>query len=127
MKICFPVEVDQGMESTLYGHFGSAPCFIAVDTDTMVAQTISNRDQNHEHGQCNPVKSLEGHDVEAIVVSGIGANAVKVLNSAGIRVYKAMTETVKGNAELIAKSALPEMTIDQTCSGHGHGGGCAHH
>lgn len=34
MKICFPVQQDKGMESAVYHHFGSAPLFVVVDTDT---------------------------------------------------------------------------------------------
>ena len=33
MKICFPVEKDEGIESQVYNHFGSAPVFIMVDTE----------------------------------------------------------------------------------------------
>jgi predicted Fe-Mo cluster-binding NifX family protein len=32
MRICFPTENLQGLDSTVYGHFGSAPGFIIVDT-----------------------------------------------------------------------------------------------
>ena len=34
MKICFPVQNDNGIESTVYNHFGSAPVFVVFDTDT---------------------------------------------------------------------------------------------
>jgi hypothetical protein len=30
MKIAFPAERDEGMESPVYGHFGSAPCFLII-------------------------------------------------------------------------------------------------
>jgi len=33
MKVGFPVELDEGMESKVYGHFGSAPAFVVVDTE----------------------------------------------------------------------------------------------
>ena len=32
MKVCFPVQKDEGIESQVYNHFGSAPVFIVVDT-----------------------------------------------------------------------------------------------
>ena len=34
MKICFPVQNDNGIESAVYNHFGSAPVFVVFDTDT---------------------------------------------------------------------------------------------
>jgi predicted Fe-Mo cluster-binding NifX family protein len=34
MNVCFPVMENQGMESEVYGHFGSAPGFVIVDIVT---------------------------------------------------------------------------------------------
>ena len=34
MKVCFPTETLQGLDSRVYGHFGSAPGFVIVDTGT---------------------------------------------------------------------------------------------
>ncbi len=34
MKICFPVQENEGLGSRVYNHFGSAPMFIVVDTET---------------------------------------------------------------------------------------------
>jgi len=44
MKICFPVEENKGLESAVYGHFGSAPGFVTFDTETEEAGFINNRD-----------------------------------------------------------------------------------
>lgn len=33
MKVCFAVQRDDGMDSSVYGHFGSAPAFVVVDTE----------------------------------------------------------------------------------------------
>jgi len=33
MKICMPVSEAKGMDSVIYGHFGSAPFFAVYDTD----------------------------------------------------------------------------------------------
>ena len=51
MKICFPVEKEFGIESKVYGHFGSAPMFIVVESETNEVQIINNRDIEHVHGQ----------------------------------------------------------------------------
>ena len=44
MKVCFPVIADAGMESTIYGHFASAPFFVIIDTDTRQSSVIANCD-----------------------------------------------------------------------------------
>lgn len=42
MKIVFPTQVDQGLDSAVFGHFGSAPCFVLVDDTTGAIESISN-------------------------------------------------------------------------------------
>jgi len=124
MKICFPIEKDQGLESVVFGHFGSAPMFLLVDTDGNQATAISNSDQHHAHGACNPLRALNGQQVDGIVVGGIGTGALNHLRHAGMRVFKALGATVRENMEMIAGNALPEFAVQDSCSGHGHG--CSH-
>jgi predicted Fe-Mo cluster-binding NifX family protein len=40
MKICFPVESDKGLDSEVFGHFGSAPTFVVFDTEAKSIDTI---------------------------------------------------------------------------------------
>jgi predicted Fe-Mo cluster-binding NifX family protein len=124
MKVCFAVQRDEGLESTVYGHFGSAPAFIVVDTEEQTASGIVNRDRNHAHGACNPMAAIGGQKVDAVVVGGIGAGALMRLNSEGIRVFRAAGPSVKFNLSLINENRLPELTMQQTCAGHQ--GGCGH-
>lgn len=124
MKICFPVETDMGMESDIFGHFGSAPFFVVVNTEDNTTTTINNQDLGHIHGQCNPMKALNGKMVDAIVVGGIGGGAITGLNNMGIKVYKASTGMIKEDLQLFNTGSLMEMTMAHTCGGHI--GGCAH-
>lgn len=126
MKIAFPAQDDKGMESPVYGHFGTAPYFIVVDEETGNVEAISNRDIDHNHGQCQPMKALGMTKVDAIVVGGIGAGALNGLLAAGIKSYRAVEGTVADNLKLIKNGSLPQFTINQTCAGHSSGGGCAH-
>ena len=73
MKVCFAVEKDDGVKSVVYGHFGSAPAFIVVDTEATKMETVNNRDLNHVHGSCNPIQAIGGLKPDAVVVGGIGA------------------------------------------------------
>ena len=126
MKICFPVQNNEGIESKVYNHFGSAPMFVVIDTDTNTVATIHNGDQHHSHGACSPMKALDNQSVDAIVVGGIGAGALTRLNQMGITVHRAQAVTVKENAALFTARALPVLTIQGCCGGHGKDGGCAH-
>ncbi|MGO9380135.1 MAG: NifB/NifX family molybdenum-iron cluster-binding protein [Dissulfurispiraceae bacterium] len=124
MKVCFPVDDNQGIESAVYNHFGSAPAFIVFNTATKEVSAINNSDLHHTHGACNPMKALSGESVNAIVVSGIGAGALSRLNQLGITVYRAQRQTIRENIVLFEESQLPILTPQQCCGGHVEG--CAH-
>jgi predicted Fe-Mo cluster-binding NifX family protein len=126
MKVCFPTENNEGIESTVFNHFGSAPAFVVVNVATKEVTAINNRDMHHTHGACNPLKALSGEKVDAIVVGGIGAGALSKLNQLGIAVYKSLAPTIAENIALFEKNSLPVLTLQQCCGGHSEGGGCAH-
>ena len=126
MKICFPVQNDNGIESTVYNHFGSAPVFVVIDTDTNSVASINNRDQRHTHGACNPMKALDNQKVDVIVVGGIGAGALTRLNQMGITVHRSQGETIRENLSMFQAKSLPVLTVQGCCSGHSNDGGCAH-
>lgn len=124
MKICFPVENDIGMESKVYEHFGSAPNFIVVDSDTLEISKIGNKDLDHSHGQCSPIKALNNNKIDVIIVGGIGGGAITKLNAMGVKVYRAEKETIKENLKSFKSDDLKLLTIQHACGGHQHG--CSH-
>lgn len=126
MNICVPTLEDKGMDSVAYGHFGSAPYFIMVDVAAGATKTIHNGNEHHAHGACNPLAALGGSLVSIVIVGGIGRRAVEALNSMGIKVFRSMEGTVRHNVEAWQKGELAELTVDNACGGHGHGGGCGH-
>ena len=126
MKIAFPSEDDKGEESAVFGHFGSASFFIIVESEDGTVETVVNQDREHMHGNCQPLKALGGEEVDAVVVGGIGAGALRGLQAGGIKVFRGVEGTVNENLKLIKAGRLPEFTIDQTCAGHGSHGGCSH-
>lgn len=126
MKICMPVAADQGFESEVFDHFGSAPCFVVVDVETNEIRTILNKNIEHEHGNCNPLQSFQDSVPEIVVVGGIGGGALMKLNRAGVRVFRSEGQTVKDNIALLTTKGLVEFTPQHTCQGHSHGEGCSH-
>ncbi len=122
MKVCFPVEKDEGIESQVYNHFGSAPVFIVIDTDERDVRRVDNRDLHHVHGACNPIMALGGQRVDALVVGGIGGGALMKLNALGIKVYEAESGSVKQNLVLLRENKLQELSLDRSC--RAHQGGC---
>ncbi len=126
MKVCFPVESDNGLKSIVYNHFGSAPMFAIIDTESSEISLVINADAGHAHGSCSPIKALSGQIVDAVVVGGIGRGALTKLTGAGITVFKAKGGTIEENVSLLSGLQLQEFSLLETCGGHGHGGGCSH-
>lgn len=124
MKVGFAVQTDEGIESRIYDHFGSAPAFIIVDTEEKEVLMVDNRDIHHVHGACNPTLALNGRSVDAMVVGGIGAGALAKLNASGIKVYAAGATTVKENLALLSENKLQELSEYHAC--RSHQGGCGH-
>jgi predicted Fe-Mo cluster-binding NifX family protein len=132
MKICIPVNRDEGMRSPVCAHFGSAPFFLIVDTDTSDCLPIPNRNKHHAHGMCQPLKSLEGHAVDAVVVGGIGMGALNKLRAGGVEVFLSEYPTVSETVAAYDAGTLKTVDPRNACAGHGHGhghghgGGCGH-
>ena len=124
MKVAIPIEENCGVESLVYGHFGSAPVFILVDSDTMSVESLGNRDQAHVHGQCSPMEALAGTSPDAVIVGGIGAGALRGLHAAGIKVYRCGGGTVAQAIGQLKAGELPEIDEDATCTGHAGGLAC---
>ena len=124
MKVGFAVQTNEGIESKVYDHFGSAPAFIIVDTEGKEVMTVDNKDLHHVHGTCNPIMALDGKTVNAMVVGGIGAGALTKLNGLGIKVYGAGAPTVRENLSLLSENKLQELSVYNSC--RSHQGACGH-
>jgi predicted Fe-Mo cluster-binding NifX family protein len=124
MKVGFAVQNIEGIESKVYSHFGSAPAFIIVDTESQDILTVNNKDLHHAHGACNPIMALDGKKVDAMIVGGIGAGAIVKLNALGIKVLQAGAATVKENLALLNQNKLQELSMHNACQAHQ--GGCGH-
>ncbi len=126
MRIAFPVQEDIGIDSVVYNHFGSAPVFVIVDPEGKAIASVSNRDQHHAHGACNPMRALDDQKVDAVVVGGIGGGALAGLNRMGVTVHRSMAATIRENLALFGSGGLPVIGSQGVCGGHGKDGGCAH-
>jgi len=118
MKVGFAVQSDEGLESKVYNHFGSAPMFVVVETGAAKVQTIHNQDLNHSHGACSPMKALGGQKIDALIVGGIGGGALMRLNAMGVKVYAAEAQTIRDNLELLSQKRLPELSMNNACQAH---------
>src|SRR3989339_327987 len=117
MKICLPVNENNGLNSTLSEHFGSAPYFMIVDTDSNDCISVLNNNQHHAHGMCRPLEILGHEKFDGIVVGGIGAGALNKLMAAKIKVYKTGYTTIRETVEAFKGNQLVEVNLNLACSG----------
>jgi predicted Fe-Mo cluster-binding NifX family protein len=120
MQICIPVIEDRGLESRVSGHFGSAPGFMIVDTESLACRAIENHNAHHAHGMCQPLAALAGEVVDALVVGGIGMGALMKLQASGITVFRAEHPTVAEAVSAYNEGKLQPVDQDRACAGH-HG------
>jgi predicted Fe-Mo cluster-binding NifX family protein len=113
---------DRGMEGMPSDHFGSAPFFTFVDTDSGEVEAVRNGGSSHVHGACMPLDWIGKRKVDAIVCRGLGKRAFAKLQNGGIGVLITLEMTVAKTLDALEKGTLREMTTDEACHGHSHGG-----
>ncbi|MGD2149835.1 MAG: NifB/NifX family molybdenum-iron cluster-binding protein [Desulfobacterales bacterium] len=124
-RIAVPSMEKGGLEGQRSGHFGHCDVFTLVDVEAGVIKdvtTISN--QNHVQGGCMvPVNLLAEHNVNALIVGGIGMRPLMGFRQVGIDVYyDAERPEIKPVVEDLIAGKLSAITDDQVCGG-GHGDG----
>jgi predicted Fe-Mo cluster-binding NifX family protein len=119
MNLCIPVDDDQGLHSPVCAHFGSAPAFLIVNTDTESCRAIPNRNLHHAHGQCMPLAALQGERIDGAVVGGIGMGALQKLNAADILVYASEHATVAETVAAWRAGTLKLVQPHMACRQHG--------
>ena len=126
MKVCIPVNEDRGLDSPVCGHFGSAPLFLVVDTETSASRALPNGNQHHAHGMCRPLDALRGEPLDALVVGGIGLGALTRLRESGLDVWISDRPDVKATLASLADGSLRRADPAGACAHHGQGQGHGH-
>ena len=124
MQLCIPIKENNGIDSTVDIHLGSAPSFLLFNNENYEMKIVGNNDRYHSRGTCHPATSLNGENVDVIIVGGIGSRAANKLNILGIKVFQSQGGIAKKNITLFNKGKLTELTFDNTCIHHGNGVGC---
>jgi predicted Fe-Mo cluster-binding NifX family protein len=119
MNICVPIEMNEGMDSKVYGHFGSAPYFAIYDTRSREMEVINNGNLHHAHGQCSPIAALSGRQVDILATGGIGAGAIERLRMMGVKVCRVGAGlTVREVISIHGQDGLREVGGNDICSHH---------
>jgi predicted Fe-Mo cluster-binding NifX family protein len=119
MKICIPIEKEEGMSTKVYGHFGSAPLFAVYNTEAKSLEILNNGNLHHAHGQCSPIAALSGTPVDILVTGGIGAGAIVKLRAMGIKVCRVNAgQTIQDVIAGFEQNTLTEIQDNHACNQH---------
>lgn len=118
MKLCIPVTEMNGVNSSMSGHFGSAPIFLVYDTDSGKMNPVSNKTSEHEHGACMPVPTMVSAGVNVVLCGGMGARAAMLLANSGIKAFRVTAKTAGEAIELYNNGTMEEITASNACMHH---------
>ncbi|MEW6623187.1 MAG: NifB/NifX family molybdenum-iron cluster-binding protein [Bacillota bacterium] len=119
-RIAVPSMFPGGLKAQRSGHFGRCDVFtvIDIDDDIIVDVSILNNIEHSEGGCLVPVNLLANHNVNSIIVGGMGMRPLMGFKEAGINVYLGDGITVEDAVNSFLKDQLDLMTTDHVCGGH---------
>ncbi|MDQ1254412.1 MAG: hypothetical protein QG646_3653 [Euryarchaeota archaeon] len=123
IKIAIPSMSDSGLESDVCAHFGSCEYFTIVDVqdETVVdVSVVSNVSPNGEHNCAAPSIILKSHNVETVLVSGIGGRPLMSLAENKIKVFAGASGKISAAVKDYKNGLLQELSTQGTCN-------CSHH
>lgn len=116
MRLCIPTRGDEGRAARVSGHFGRAPWFTVLDTETGEAHAVPNHPD--PDGRCFPLDTLLTQGIEAVACHHLGRGALERLQERGLRVLQTQALTVAGVQEEMQLVEPIAMDREKTCSGH---------
>jgi len=120
MKISIPTIDENGLDGIVEQHFGKAPTYTIIDSETEEVIVISN-DSEHTGGVGLPPEYLHKNGVDIMLCGGLGFKAVRMFESYGIKVFVGAGGTVKDTFEAWKAGKLQNANAENSCSEHGHG------
>ncbi len=126
-RIAVPSVGPGGLDGERSGHFGHCDVFTLVDVEDGKVKRVSTvANGEHAQGGCMvPVNLLAGHNVNALIVGGIGMRPLMGFRQVGVDVfYDATRPQIRPVVEDLIAGKLQMIGEDQVCGGGG--GGCEH-
>lgn len=125
-RIAVPSEGEGGLDGIRAAHFGHCDTFTLVDVENGTIKQVSAITNNpHVEGGCMvPVNLLAQHNVNALIVGGMGMRPLLGFRQVGIEVYfDGRQPSIRIVVQDLIDGRLQNMSDDMACGGGGH----AHH
>lgn len=121
MKICLPVN-ENNDQTEICLSFGRTPYFLTVDTESGNKVYMKNAAADSAGGAgIAAAQSLVDQKVDAVLAPRCGQNSARVLQAAGIKMYRTVGNSVDENIRASIAGELSEL-LDVHPGFHGHGG-----
>ena len=123
-RIAIPSMGTGGLDGERSGHFGHCDVFTFVDVEGgEVKQVTTIANEEHVQGGCMvPVNLLASHNVNALIVGGIGMRPLMGFKQVGVDVfYDATRQQIRPVVEDLIAGKLQMIGDDQVCGGGGGG------
>jgi predicted Fe-Mo cluster-binding NifX family protein len=117
MKVAIPTIGDEGLDDEVSTHFGRAPTFTIVDTETNDVKIVENTSE-HMGGLGKPPEIMHREGVGVMLCSGMGYRAIQMFRQFNIEVFVGVVGTVR-EAIALWKSGILQAATDATACKEG--------
>ncbi|HUY01290.1 MAG TPA: NifB/NifX family molybdenum-iron cluster-binding protein [Candidatus Deferrimicrobium sp.] len=133
MRIAVPIVKDDGLNSEMSGHFGQAEFFLIINLKEKPEGMKIVREENiddlvlgvstvknlTEHACASLVDLLMSHNVDVLLVEGIGGRPFEMFKQNGVKVYTGAFGTLKEVLRDYLNGMLQELET-ASCGHHNH-------
>lgn len=116
MKVGVPTMGDSGIEEDVSTHFGRAPTFTIVETESEDIEIITNIKKTG--GGRQPPEQLSEKGLQVMLCSDLGPKAIEMSEQSGIEVYVGASGTVEETLDDWEAGELSEATDEDACQQH---------
>ena len=100
-------------------HFGRAPTFTVVDTETNEVLVVENISE-HMGGTGMPPEHIAKTGADVLICSGLGGRAIDMFAEFKIAIFVGATGTVRNAIDMWKEGKLIAANHDVACKGHQH-------
>ena len=119
MKIGFPIDTVDQLNSEIAANLKAAPAFLVLDAQSKEVQIIDT-----QNGVCGALPS----DLDVIIFAdGMGRGMFNGLQAKGVKVFQTDAVTVKQALEIFEAQGMETVQEVPCCSGHDEEGHHGHH
>jgi len=133
LRIAVPIVKDDGLNSEMSGHFGQAEFFLIINLKEKPEGMKIVREENiddlvlgvstvknlTEHACASLVDLLMSHNVDVLLVEGIGGRPFEMFKQNGVKVYTGAFGTLKEVLRDYLNGMLQELET-ASCGHHNH-------